>query len=126
MYINHPVVYKNPNNQVPVFWILPIYVLAASAEIFAFLASIEFAYTKAPSTMKSLISSINLLSCSVGSIIGFALSPTSTYDKVLVEFIVLASLMGVLALVFYMLFSKYNNKEEHMNMVERDETGTDD
>lgn len=120
-------VYKNPDHQVPVFWILPIYILGAASEIFAFLASIEFAYTKAPNTMKSLISSLNLLSCSVGSAIGFALSPTSTYDKVLVEFIVLACLMGLLALVFYLLFSKYNHEEENMNMVEREtETETDD
>ncbi|KAK9423239.1 putative Oligopeptide transporter [Seiridium unicorne] len=113
-------VYKNPDNQVPVFWILPIYILAAASEIFAFLAAIEFAYTKAPSAMKSLISSLNLLSCSIGSVLGFALSPTSTYDKVLVEFIVLACLMGLLALAFYVLFSKYNEEEEQMNMLERE------
>lgn len=102
------------------FWVLPIYVLGALSEVFAFLASIEYAYTKAPSTMKSLISSINLLSCSIGSIIGFALSPTSTYDHVLVEFIVLGGLMALTAVVFYVIFSKYNDHEEGMNELERE------
>ncbi|KAK8077094.1 POT peptide transporter [Apiospora saccharicola] len=43
-----PVVYKNPSQTVPVFWILPSYILGAASEVFAFLASLEFAYTKAP------------------------------------------------------------------------------
>lgn len=74
-------VYKTPQQTVPVFWILPIYVLGAASEVFAVLASFEFAYTKAPGGMKSLITSLNLLSCSLGSAVGFALSPTSTYHK---------------------------------------------
>lgn len=100
-------------------WILPIFVLSAMSEIFALVSAVEFAYTKAPSTMKSFISSLNLLTASIGSIIGFALSPTSTYDKVFVEFVVLAGIMGVLTVVFFLLFRKYNKEEERMNELER-------
>lgn len=90
------------------------------AEIFAFLSAVEFAYTKAPKSMKSVISSLNLLTCSLGAALGFALSPTSTYDKVLVEFAVLSGLMGAIALGFYILFRKYNKEEEQMNQKERE------
>ncbi len=113
-------VYKRPDEQVSFLWILPIFVLSAMSEIFALVSAVEFAYTKAPSTMKSFISSLNLVTGSLGALIGFALSPTSTYTKVFVEFVVLAAIMGALTPVFYFLFRKYNKEEERMNQVERE------
>lgn len=96
----------------------------STSEIFAFLANLDFAYTKAPGSMKSLVTSLSLLSCSRGSAVGFALSPTTTYGKVTVEFIVLSGPMALTAAVFCTLFSRYNNKEETMNELEREpETG---
>jgi POT family proton-dependent oligopeptide transporter len=102
------------------FSILPIYVLTALAEILAFLSSMEYAYTKAPKSMKSLIASINLLLCAVGSALGLAISPTSNYHQVLYQFASLSGIMFVLAIVFYILFSKYNKEEGRLNQVERD------
>jgi proton-dependent oligopeptide transporter, POT family len=106
------------------FSILPIYVLTALAEILAFLSSMEYAYTKAPRSMKSLVASINLLLCAVGSALGLAISPTSTNPQVLAQFACLSEIMFVVAIVFYVLFSKYNKEEEKMNRVER-EAGDD-
>lgn len=106
-------------SQVSVFWIIPIYVLTGASEIFAFLSSIEFAYTKAPPSMKSIISSINPLSCSIGNALGFALSPTSVQSKVKVEFAALSGTMFLATIVFYVIFSKYNKEEEEMNRLER-------
>ncbi|KAI0118721.1 POT peptide transporter [Nemania sp. FL0031] len=113
-------VYKSPPHSVNFFSILPIYVLTALAEILAFLSSMEYAYTKAPKSMKSLVASINLLLCAVGSALGLALSPTSTYSKVLYQFASLSGIMFLLAIIFYLLFSKYNKEEGRMNQVERD------
>lgn len=101
------------------FWIVPVSVLAGTSEIFSFLSSIEFAYTKAPPSMKSIISSINLLSCSIGMVLGFALSPLSVQSKVGIQFAALSGTMFVATIVFYAIFSKYNKEEEKMNRVER-------
>ncbi|KAI8626837.1 POT peptide transporter [Xylariaceae sp. FL1651] len=113
-------VYKSPPRSVNFFSILPIYVLTALAEILAFLSSMEYAYTKAPKSMKSLIASINLLLCAIGSALGIAISPTSNYNQVLVQFASLSGIMFVLAILFYLLFSKYNEEEAKMNRVERE------
>ncbi|WDK09665.1 POT family protein [Colletotrichum graminicola] len=112
-------VMRQPEYQVSVLWILPIFILSALSEIFALVSAVEFAYTKAPSTMKSFISALNLLTGSIGALLGFALSPTSTYTKVFYQFVVLAGIMGFLTPVFYLLFRKYNDDEERMNQLER-------
>ncbi|EQL01067.1 POT family protein [Ophiocordyceps sinensis CO18] len=112
-------VYKRPNKEVSFLWVLPIFILSAMSEVFALVSAVEFAYTKAPSTMKSFVSALNLLTGSIGALIGFALSPTSTYTKVLVQFVVLAAIMGLLTPIFYLLFRKYNKEEERMNQLER-------
>jgi proton-dependent oligopeptide transporter, POT family len=70
--------------------------------------------------MKSLIASINLLLCAVGSALGLAISPTSNYNQVLYQFISLSGIMFLLAILFYVLFSKYNKEERRMNQLERD------
>lgn len=70
--------------------------------------------------MKSLVASINLLLCAIGSALGIALSPTSTWDRVLVQFACLSGTMFVLSIVFYLLFSKYNKEEDKWNRLERE------
>lgn len=69
--------------------------------------------------MKSIISSINLLSCSLGMALGFVLSPLSVQSKVEVQFAALSGTMFVATVVFYAVFSKYNKEEENMNRLER-------
>ncbi|KAK3309421.1 putative oligopeptide transporter [Chaetomium strumarium] len=116
-------VYSSPSESINFFSIFPIYVLTAVSEILAFVSSMEYAYTKAPRSMKSLVASINLLLCAVGSLLGLAISPTSEKPRVMVQFASLSGIMFIAAIAFYVLFSKYNKEEEKMNSVER---GTDD
>lgn len=70
--------------------------------------------------MKSLVASINLVLCAVGSALGLAVSPTSIKPQVMVQFACLSGIMFVVAVVFYVLFHKYNEEEVNMNRVERE------
>ena len=81
------------------------------SELFAMLSGMEYAYTKAPKSMRSIIMSLFLLAGAFGSSIGISLSPTSVDPKVLIEYISLSATMLVAALVF----QKYNRMEESMN-----------
>lgn len=100
------VVYSSPPESINFLWVFPIYILTAISEIFAFVTSMEYAYTKAPKSMKSLVASINLVLCAVGSLLGLAIAPTSTKPRVLVQFATLSGVMFVLAIAFYVVFSK--------------------
>lgn len=85
------------------------------SELFAMLSGMEYAYTKAPKSMRSIIMSLFLLAGAFGSSIGISLSPTSVDPKVLIEYISLSATMLVAALVFFSCFQKYNRMEESMN-----------
>ncbi|KAB8069536.1 POT family-domain-containing protein [Aspergillus leporis] len=112
--------YSSPPYSVNFLSILPIYVLTALSEITAFLSSMEYAYTKAPRSMKSLVASANLLLCALGSLLGLAISPTSKKPQILVQFICLSGIMFLSAIIVYVLFSKYNKVDEKMNQIERE------
>ena len=61
----------------------PAYFLIALSEIFASITGLEYAFTKAPPSMKSFVMSIFLLQNAFGSALGIALSPTATDPKLL-------------------------------------------
>ncbi|KAL6235019.1 POT family-domain-containing protein [Aspergillus navahoensis] len=65
-------------NEVSVFLQAPAYVLLAISEILASIAGIEYAYAKAPKSMKSIIMAAYLLTVSVGVLIAAGVSPLTT------------------------------------------------
>ncbi|GES59675.1 POT peptide transporter [Aspergillus terreus] len=109
------------SNLVSVFLQVPVYTMTALSEVLAYVAGMEYAYTKAPKSMRSIVSSIFLLTCTIGSMLGITLSPVSKDPKVLVEYASLSGVMLVTAVLFLLAFGKYNNIEEKMNMLNNDD-----
>jgi proton-dependent oligopeptide transporter, POT family len=68
-------------NQVSVFLQSPAYVLIAVSEILAAVAGIEYAYTQAPKSMKSLVMAIYLSAVSAGALIAMTVSPLTVDPK---------------------------------------------
>ncbi|EAU36869.1 predicted protein [Aspergillus terreus NIH2624] len=95
--------------------------MTALSEVLAYVAGMEYAYTKAPKSMRSIVSSIFLLTCTVGSMLGITLSPVSKDPKVLVEYASLSGVMLATAVLFLLAFGKYNSIEEKMNMLNNDD-----
>lgn len=77
----------------------------------------EYAYTKVPRSMRSIVSALFLLTCTIGSTVGITLSPVSVDPKLLVEYVSLSIVMFATGVVFYFCFRKYNQMEESMNMI---------
>lgn len=59
----------------------PAYFLIAISEIFASVTGLEYAFTKAPPSMKCFVMAIFQLQTAFGSALGIALSPTATDPK---------------------------------------------
>jgi POT family proton-dependent oligopeptide transporter len=91
--------------------------MTALSEVLAYVAGMEYAYTKAPKSMRSIVSALFLLTCTIGSMLGITLSPVSKDPKVLVEYASLSGVMLVTAVLFLLAFGKYNKIEEKMNML---------
>lgn len=96
----------------------PAYVLIALSEIFANITGLEYAYTKAPLSMKSFITSLYLLTNAFGSAIGIALSPTAENPKYVWTYSGLAISCFIAGCLFWLIFQHYNKKEEDLNQLE--------
>ena len=96
-------------NKVHVAWQVPAYVLIAFSEIFASITGLEYAYSKAPDSMKSFIMSIFLVTNAFGSAIGCALSPVSKDPDYTWLFGGLAVSCFIAGCLFWITFRSYND-----------------
>lgn len=96
----------------------PAYVLVGLSEIFASITGLEYAFTKAPASMKSLVTSMFLLTNAFGSALGIALSPTSEHPKLVIMFSSIAAATAIAGTLFWILYKKYNDQEVEMNKIE--------
>lgn len=117
---NEPLGHNTPNH-VHVCWQIPAYVLISFSEIFASITGLEYAYSKAPASMKSFIMSIFLLTNAFGSAIGCALSPVTVDPKFTWLFTGLAVACFISGCLFWLCFRKYNDTEEEMNAMDYEE-----
>ncbi|CAK7891078.1 peptide transporter Ptr2p [[Candida] anglica] len=105
-------------NRVHVAIQTPAYFLIAISEILASITGLEYAYTKAPASMKSFIMSLFLLTNAFGSAIGIALASVSVDPKFVWNYTGLAVSCFLAGIIFWMTFKHYNYKEEELNMLD--------
>lgn len=93
----------------------PAYMLIGISEIFASVTGLEYAYTKAPPSMKSFVQSLYLLTNAFGSAIGEALVPVAYDPAILWMFVGLSVSSFVAGCLVWVIFHKLNDAEEDMN-----------
>jgi POT family proton-dependent oligopeptide transporter len=96
-------------NDVFVGWQLPVYILEGMAEIFASPAGYEFAFTKAPKSLKSIIQAMYGLTAAAGSVISIALTPLNENPTILGVYAGISGAMflsGVASYLFYVQDSR--------------------
>ena len=113
-----PAANETSPNQVHVAVQTPAYLLIGLSEIFASITGLEYAFTKAPPSMKSFVMSIFLLQSAFGSALGIALAPTAKDPKLVWMYTGLGIATIITAGLFWICFRKYNATEESMNALE--------
>ena len=96
------------------------YMLIGLSEIFASVTGLEYAYTKAPPSMKSFVQSMYLLTNAFGSAIGEALNPLLYDPAIQWMFVGLAVASFVAGGVIWILFHHLNETEDQMNSLDQD------
>ncbi|KAJ1647445.1 peptide transporter ptr2 [Coemansia erecta] len=91
---------------------VPAYVIMAIAEIFASVTGLEYAYKRAPESMKSIVMSIFLLTNAGGSILAFAFNPISSNPHLVENFAIVSGLMGAFTVLFVVCFRHYDRVDE--------------
>ncbi|KAH7918188.1 PTR2-domain-containing protein [Leucogyrophana mollusca] len=91
------------------------YVLIAFSEIFASITGLEYAFTKAPRNMRSLVMSIFLFMTAFSAALGEAFVSLSTDPLLVWNYAVSAILAGVGGILFWIVVRKLDSQEDTLN-----------
>ena len=105
-------------NQVHVALQTPAYFFVAVSEILASVTGLEYAFTKAPPSMKSFVMSIFLLQSAFGSALGVALAPFAKDPRLVWMYTGLCIATFIAAGLFWVCFQHLNATEDSMNALE--------
>ena len=96
------------------------YMLIGISEIFASVTGLEYAYTKAPPSMKSFVQSMYLLTNAFGSAISEALNPLLYDPAIQWMFVGLAVASFIAGCLIWIIFHHLNETEDQMNALDQD------
>ncbi len=99
------------------------YILIAFSEIMASITSLEYAHSKAPANMRSMVQSVALFMNAVSSAIGFALVSLADDPLLVWNYAVVASLAVVGGTMFWLQMRHLDGKEDELNMLPKGEVG---
>ncbi|KAJ5893140.1 hypothetical protein N7504_009831 [Penicillium tannophilum] len=99
----------------------PAYVFIGISEIFASVSGLEYAYTKAPPSMKSFVQSMYLLTNAFGSALAEALTPAAFDPAIMWMFVGLACASFLCGIIFWFVFHHLNSQEDDMNALDADD-----
>ncbi|KAK9298287.1 hypothetical protein QLX08_008303 [Tetragonisca angustula] len=96
-------------NSMHVLWLIPQYVIITMGEVMFSVTGLEFAFTQAPVSMKSLLQACWLLTVAIGNLIVVIVAEISIFDRQIFEFILFAGLMFIDIIIFSVIakFYKY-------------------
>lgn len=93
----------------------PAYVFIGLSEIFISVTGLEYAYTKAPPSMKSFVQSLYLFTSAIGSALSEALVPATGDPAIMWMYTGVSIVAFLTAIVFWFTFSHYDKQEQQMN-----------
>lgn len=96
----------------------PAYIFIGIAEILASVTGLEYAYMKAPTSMRSFVQAMFLLTYAFGAAIGEALSPIAGDPTILWMYVGLSVATVLAGGIFWTIFRGLNKKEDEMNELE--------
>jgi solute carrier family 15 oligopeptide transporter 1 len=108
-------------NTVHMLWLIPQYVIMTMGEVMFSVTGLEFSFTQASVTMKSILQACWLLTVAFGNIIVVVIAEAKFFESQAMEFFLFAILMFIDMMIFIVLAMRY----KYVN-VEDDHKKTDD
>ncbi|KAF2741240.1 PTR2-domain-containing protein [Polyplosphaeria fusca] len=113
-YDTHAEKYKSPIN---VWSVSGVYVLIAISEIFASVTTLEYAYTKAPKNMRSLVQSIQLFTTAFSAALAQAWVPLTSDPHLVWNYGSVAILAFCTGVLFHFAYRRMDKEEEVLNLL---------
>ncbi|CAH2103135.1 unnamed protein product [Euphydryas editha] len=89
-----------PPNTVHILWLIPQYVIMTMGEVMFSVTGLQFSFTQAPASMKSVLQSVWLLTVAFGNLIVILIVEGNFLDAQWKEFFLFAGLMMLDMLIF--------------------------
>ncbi|KAK4219607.1 peptide transporter-like protein [Rhypophila decipiens] len=99
------------------------YILIAFSEILASITSLEYAHSKAPANMRSMVQAVALFMNAISSAIGFALVYLASDPYLIWNYGVVAVLAVIGGIAFWLQFRHLDQEEDHLNMLPKGQFG---
>lgn len=96
----------------------PAYVFIGVSEIFISVTGLEYAYTKAPPSMKSFVQSLYLFTNAIGSALSEALVPATGDPAIMWMYTGVSIAAAAVGVIFWFTFRHYDQQEEEMNRLD--------
>ncbi|KAI8430769.1 hypothetical protein MSG28_000931 [Choristoneura fumiferana] len=106
IYVANPVMIT-PANSVHILWLVPQYVVMTMGEVMFSVTGLEFSFTQAPTSMKSVLQSVWLLTVAFGNLIVVLIVEGNFLDAQWKEFFLFAGLMLIDMLIFTSMAFRY-------------------
>jgi proton-dependent oligopeptide transporter, POT family len=91
------------------------YLLIALSEIFASITSLEYAFSKAPKNMRSMVQAVALFTSAFSAALGEAWTPLSTDPYLVWNYASVAIIAGVAGIIFHIQFYGLDKEEDSLN-----------
>ncbi|KAJ2716987.1 hypothetical protein H4R19_000296 [Coemansia spiralis] len=112
-----PNVPEGASNDISVWYQIVPYAAVGISEIFSNVTGLEYAYSQAPTELKSTLTSLFLFTNCGGALIGMILAIWGGDPDVLYMFAAKTAILGVLAGIFYYCFRHYDEMIEQQEML---------
>ncbi|KAJ8116415.1 hypothetical protein OPT61_g2147 [Boeremia exigua] len=106
--------YKSPIN---VWAVSGVYILIAISEIFASVTTLEYAFTKAPKNMRSLVMSVQLFTSAFSAALAQAFTPLTEDPLVVWNYSAVAILSFVTGILFWIAYRGMDKEEDQLNLL---------
>jgi POT family proton-dependent oligopeptide transporter len=110
---------KDPDykSDITVWAVAGVYVLIAISEIFASVTTLEYAFTKAPKNMRSLVMSVQLFTTAFSAALAQAFTPLTIDPRLVWNYGAVAIIAFVTGVVFWFVYRGLDKQEEQLNLL---------
>lgn len=113
-YDTHDPDYRSPIN---VWAVTGVYVLVAISEIFASVTTLEYAYTKAPKNMRSLVMGVQCFTTAFSAALAQAFTPLTNDPHLVWNYGAVTIISFVVGIAFYIVYYKADQAEQELNLL---------
>lgn len=108
-YLQHQIERRN-NQKISIAWQFPQFFLLMMGEILLSIPGLQFSYTQAPATMKSVLTAAWFVNCAIGNLLVVLITELNLFQRQSNEYFFYATLMFVCTMIFSYFASFYENE----------------